>query len=134
MKKFLFVVVAILLLPVFASCEKDDNIDVNLLIGKWMMYMRMDEDGAEEVGPATGEEYYIEFKDGGVGVITVDGYDGNFTWTVSGTTLSVVGEYDYVGDMEMTIDKLTTDELVLMNSERYGGDVYRSYAYFRRVE
>lgn len=134
MKKILFAIAALLLLPVFTGCEKDD-IDTGLLIGKWMQYQRMDEDGEKEnVGPETGEEYYVEFQEGGVGVMTNNGATGNFTWKVSGTTLSVFGEQDYVGDMEMTIDRLTSDELVLMTSESYEGHVYRYYAYFRRVE
>lgn len=127
MKKFLALMMALVLGFAFTSCEKADDDIASKMVGKWLMYKAVDDDGTdvsdEEI--LEGVNQYLIFNTGGKGEMLIERQQAMsmmlpFDWTIEGTTVTLHSEL-MENDNVFDVVSVTSDELVI---EQEGDKLY----------
>ena len=118
MKKFLALMLALVLGFAFTSCEKADDDIASKMVGKWLLYKAVDADGTDvtgQIGLKEADQYMI-FNAGGKGVIRIEAESMNiempFEWTIEGNIVTMTSS-QMETDAVLNIVSVTSKELVL---------------------
>ncbi len=126
MKKILALMMAFVLGFAFTSCEKADDDISTKIVGKWLAYKAVDDNGTDVSGEVIqGVNQYLIFNTGGKGEIRIERQQAmamvlTFDWTIEGTTVTMHSEL-MENDNVYEVVSVTSDELVI---EQEGGKMY----------
>ena len=141
MKKLLLAAFIATLTLGLASCDKGgDSFSSDDIVGEWRVvyaYYYEKENGRivneDEGSIPRSESFIMTFSEDGYYSMEYDGdVEEEGTWRLSGKTLRLTYEYD--GDDEsydLTVERLTSDELVLSENDHYVEDGITHDDYYR---
>lgn len=118
MKKFLALMMALVLGFAFTSCEKADDDIASKMVGKWLVYKVIEADGSDVtdmVGLKDANQYLI-FNAGGKGAIRIErgsmSIEVPFEWTIEGNAVTMTSS-EMETDAVFNVVSVTSKELVV---------------------